>query len=109
MTLMPGPEDDTRSRQLSQGARLDPYDYLYYFLDFLNILHMNQMFFYHRHDPMQSLKMNPVIDFMVNYLHLVFLVYLGGFLFSKALIRWFSESYFRNKKLYFCSGHYRYY
>ena len=103
---MPGPEDDTRSRQLSQGARLDPYNYLHYFLDFSNILHMNQMFFYHGHDPMQSLKMNPVVDFIVNYLHLVFLVYLGGFLFSKALIRWLSESYFRNKKLYFFSGHY---
>ena len=84
---MPGPEDDTRSRQLSQGARLDPYNYLHYFLDFSNILHMNRMFFYHGHDPMQSLKMNPVVDFIVNYLRLVFLVYLGGFLFSKALIR----------------------
>ena len=53
---------------------------------------MNQMLFYHGHDTMQSIKINPVVGIMVNYLHLVLLVYLGGFLLSKALIRWSLEN-----------------
>ena len=47
---------------------------------------MNQMFFYHRHDPMLVLKISPIVGLVVSYLCLVLLGYLSGFLQSKALI-----------------------
>ena len=49
---------------------------------------MNQMFFYHRHNAMLVLKINPTVGFVATYLCLVFLGYLGGFLHSKDLIDW---------------------
>ena len=59
---------------------------------------MNQMFFYHRHDPMLVLKINPIVDFVANYLCLVLLGYRDGFLHSKALIGWLLGNLF----IYFC-------
>lgn len=47
---------------------------------FLGLLHINQMFFYHRHDPMMIFKTNPVVGSVVSYLCMVLLSYLGGFL-----------------------------
>ena len=45
------------------------------------------MFFYHRHDPMLVLEINPIVEFVANYPCLV-LGYLGEFLYPKALIGW---------------------
>ena len=42
--------------------------------------------FYHVHHPMLVLKLNPVVGFVANYLHLILLNYFVGFLHSKALI-----------------------
>ena len=53
----------------------------------LGPLHINQMFFYHRHDPMLVLEINPIVEFVANYSCLV-LGYLGEFLYPKALIGW---------------------
>ena len=44
--------------------------------------------FYHLQDPMLALKINPIVELVVNYLYLVLLDYLGGVLYSKALIGW---------------------
>ena len=49
-------------------------------------LHINQVYFYHRHDPMLVLEINPIVGCVANYLCLV-LGYLGEFLYIKALIR----------------------
>ena len=57
------------------------------FSSLLGPLHMNQMFFYHRHDPMLVLEISPIVEFVANYLCLV-LGYLGEFLYPKALIGW---------------------
>ena len=43
------------------------------------------MFFCHEHDPIQVLKINPIAVFVANYLCLVLLDYLGGFLHSKGV------------------------
>ena len=53
----------------------------------LGPLHINQMLFYHRPDPMLVLEINPVVGFVANYLCLV-LGYLGKFLYYKALTGW---------------------
>ena len=42
--------------------------------------------FYYRQNSIQSLKLNPIVGLMVNYLCPVLLGYLGGFLLSKAMI-----------------------
>ena len=44
--------------------------------------------FYHGHDPMLVLKINPIVGFLTKCLCLVLLSYLGEFLHSKALIGW---------------------
>lgn len=49
---------------------------------------MNEMCFYHEHNPRQSLKITPVVGFMIHYGHPAPLVYFGGFLLSQALIGW---------------------
>ena len=49
-------------------------------------LHINQVYFYHRHDHMLVLEINPIVGCLANYLCLV-LGYLGEFLYIKALIR----------------------
>ena len=49
-------------------------------------LHINQAYFYHRHDPMLVLEINPVVGCVASYLCLV-LGYLGEFLHFRALIR----------------------
>ena len=54
----------------------------------LGPLCVNQFFFYCRHDPMLLLEINPIVGFMTNYLYLVVLGYLGGFLPSKPLTGW---------------------
>ena len=89
-TLTPGWEkDNIRSRPLTQ-----PRSWTWLICSFimfswlLGLLRMNQMFFYHRHDPMLVLKINPVVGFVANYLCLVLLGYLSGFLLSKAVIGW---------------------
>ena len=53
----------------------------------LRPLHINQMLFYHRPDPMLVLEINSVVGFVANYLYLV-LGYLGKFLYYKALTGW---------------------
>ena len=57
------------------------------FSSLLGPLHMNQMFFYHRHDPMLVLEINPIVGFVANYLCLV-LGCLGELLYSETLIGW---------------------
>ena len=52
------------------------------------------MCFYHGHDLMQILEINQIVGFVVKYLHPVLLVYLDGFLPSKALIGCCLESLF---------------
>ena len=37
---------------------------------------------------MWILEINPIVEFVVNYLQLVLLIYLGGLLLSRALISW---------------------
>ena len=53
----------------------------------LRPLHMNQMLFYHRPDPMLVLEINSIVGFVANYLYLV-LGYLGKFLYYKTLTGW---------------------
>ena len=48
-------------------------------------MHINQMLFYHRPDPMVVLEINPIVGFVANYLCLV-LGYLGKFLSYKTLV-----------------------
>ena len=45
------------------------------------------MLFYHRHDAMLVLEINPTVGFVANYLCLV-LGYLGDFLYSNVLTGW---------------------
>ena len=53
----------------------------------LGPLHISQMLFYHRPDPMLVLKINPIVVFVANYLCLV-LGYLSKFLYYKILTGW---------------------
>ena len=53
----------------------------------LRPLHINQMLFYHRPDPMLVLEINPIVGLVANYLCLV-LGYLGKFLYYKTLTGW---------------------
>ena len=53
----------------------------------LRPLHISQMLFYHRPDPMLVLKINPTVGFVANYLCLV-LGYLGKFLYYQTLTDW---------------------
>ena len=46
------------------------------------------MFFYRGHDPMLVSEINPPVGFVTNYLCLVVLGYLSGFLPSNALTGW---------------------
>ena len=66
------------------------------------------MFFYHGHDSMLILKINPTVGFAANYLCLILLDYFDGFLHSKALIGP-KELYFRRKEVQSCSGYSSYY
>ena len=66
---------------------------------FLGLLHMNQLFFCHGYNRIQILEIDHIVGFVVNYLHLVPLVYPGGFFLSKALVGWILEIYFRRKEL----------
>jgi len=50
-------------------------------------LHINQMPFYQRPDPMLVLEINPIVGFVANYLCLV-LGYIGKFLYYKTLTGW---------------------
>ena len=43
---------------------------------------------------MQILEIDHIVGFVVSYLHPVPLVYLGGFLLSKALVGWLLEHLF---------------
>ena len=45
------------------------------------------MLFYHRTDPMVVLEINPIVEFVTNYLYIV-LGYLGKFLYYKVLTGW---------------------
>lgn len=74
------------------------------FLTSQTFVHSNQMFFYHGHDPIMVLKLNPVIGFVTNYLCLVLLNYLGGSLHSTAVIGQPLGNSFRRKKVQFCLG-----
>ena len=47
---------------------------------------MNEMFFYHEQNRMQSLETIPVVGLMVSYPRGGLLAYFGGFLFASALI-----------------------
>ena len=49
---------------------------------------MNEMFFYHKQNHMQSLETIPAVGLMVSYLCGGLLAYFGGFLFTNALIGW---------------------
>ena len=53
----------------------------------LRPLHISQMLFYHRPDPMLVLKINQIVGFVANYLCLV-LGYLGKFLYYQTLTGW---------------------
>ena len=53
----------------------------------LRPLHISQMLFYHRPDPMLDLKINPIVGFVANNLCLV-LGYLGKFLYYQTLTGW---------------------
>ena len=64
----------------------------------LRPLHISQMLFYHRPDPMLALKINPIVGFLANYLCLV-LGYLGKFLYYQTLTGWPWEN-LRKKKDY---------
>ena len=52
------------------------------------------MFFYHEHNLMQILEISQIVGFIVSYLQPILLIYLGGFLFSNALIAQLLESLF---------------
>ena len=66
------------------------------FFCLLRPLHINQILFYHRPDPMLVLEINPVVGFVANYLCLV-LGYLGKFIYSKALTGWPWENLLKKK------------
>ena len=53
----------------------------------LRPLHISQMLFYHRPDPMLVLKINPIVGFVANNLCLV-LGYLDKFLYYQTLTGW---------------------
>ena len=61
---------------------------IYYniFDNFLDFFMNPWFFFYHGVSLTQSLKINLIVRLMINYLHLVLLGYLGGFLLSTGLI-----------------------
>ena len=61
----------------------------------LRPLHVSQMLFYHRPDPMLVLKINPIFGFVANYLCLV-LGYLGKFLYYQTLTGWPWENLLKN-------------
>ena len=61
----------------------------------LRPLHISQMLFYHRPDPMLVLKINPIVGFVANYLCLV-LGYLGKFLYYQTLTGWPWENLLKN-------------
>ena len=52
------------------------------------------MFFYQGHNPIHVLKINPIVVFVANYLCLVLLDYLDGFLYSKGITGWSLENLF---------------
>ena len=60
---------------------------------------MNEMFFHHGYNPTLVLKINPIFMFVDNYLCLVLLGYIDGFLHSKSLIGWPLGDYSRRRKL----------
>ena len=62
----------------------------------LRPLHINHMLFYHRPDCMLILEINPIVEFMTNYLCLV-LGYLGKFLYYKVLTGWPWENLLKKK------------
>ena len=62
----------------------------------LRPLHISQMLFYHRPDPMLVLKINPIVGFVANYLCLV-LGYLGKFLYYQTLTGWPWENLLKKK------------
>ena len=53
----------------------------------LRPLHISQMLFYHRPDPILVLKINPIVGFVANNMCLV-LGYLGKFLYYQTLTGW---------------------
>ena len=59
--------------------------YLFFF-QLWGFLHVNEMFFYHEQNRMQSLETIPVVGLMVSYPRGGLLAYFGGFLFVSALI-----------------------
>ena len=61
----------------------------------LRPLHISQMLFYHRPDPILVLKINPIVGFVANYLCLV-LGYLGKFLYYQTLTGWPWENLLKN-------------
>ena len=65
------------------------------FPSLLRPLHISQMLFYHRPDPMLVLKINPIVGFVANYLCLV-LGYLGKFLYYQTLTGWPWENLLKN-------------
>ena len=75
-------DDDIRGRQLPQDAGPDSM-----FSWLLRPLHISQMLFCHRPDPMLTLKINPAVGFVANNLCLV-LGYLGKFLYYQTLTGW---------------------
>lgn len=58
------------------------------------------MFFYHGYYLMQILEINQNIGLVASYFHPVLLVYLDGFLPSKALTGWLLEHIFSKKRDY---------
>ena len=62
----------------------------------LRPLHISQMLFYHRPDPMLVLKINPTVGFVANYLCL-FLGYLGKFLYYQTVTGWPWENLLKKK------------
>ena len=62
----------------------------------LRPLHINHMLFYHRPDCMLILEINPIVEFVTNYLCLV-LGYLGKFLYYKVLTAWPWENLLKKK------------
>ena len=58
------------------------------FPDFLDLCIQVNFFFFILSRILLTLKINPAIGFVANYLCLVTLGYLGGFLLSQALIGW---------------------
>ena len=73
----------------SLSKMLDPIRMISYnvFFWLLRPLHINQMLFSHRPDPVPVLENNPIVVFVANYLCLV-LGYLSKFLYYKILTGW---------------------